>query len=63
MDTESIDVAKLTRAEAENELARLASVLNQANINFENVKFEYQGEKKQILKFKILGLDILSLLN
>ena len=34
MDTESIDVAKLTRAEAENELARLASVLNQANIAY-----------------------------
>ena len=34
MDTERIDVAKLTRAEAENELARLASLLNQANIAY-----------------------------
>ena len=34
MDTESIDVAKLTRAEAEHELARVASVLNQAYIAY-----------------------------
>ena len=34
MDTERIDVAKLTGAEAENELARLASFLNQANIAY-----------------------------
>ncbi len=34
MDIERINVAKLTRAEAEKELARLASVLNQANIAY-----------------------------
>ena len=32
-------------------------VLNQANINFENVKFEYQGEKKQILKSINLNIE------